>query len=206
METYHSDVIEGFIWDLQVTSQRRTNGTSKIRTTETSLGVSFETCLRRRKDALMGRCCYVVLKRFHDVPIRCRGEVPLRRLGDVPPRSRWVFHLRRTCDVAGTYRETSLQRRYNVLLPGGFYLKNVALDFALLVLKLCPIQGVISLPLWIKLTMGQLLLFFLCNFSSFFSYIGGIPVTNHFSLLLNDRYILAIQQIIAHKEHLRYSF
>ena len=75
-----------------------------------------------------------------------------------------------------------------------------------LVLKLCPIQVVISLPLWIKLTMGQLLLFFLCNFSSFFSYIGGIPVTNHFSLLLNDRYILAIQQIIAHKEHLRYSF
>ena len=47
----------------------------------------------------------------------------------------------------------------------------------------------------IKLTMGQLLLFFLCNFSSFFSYVGGIPV-NHFSLLLIDRYILAIQQII----------
>ena len=32
--------------------------------------------------------------------------------------------------------------------------------------------------------MGQLLLFFLCNFSCFFSYVGGIPVTNHFSLLL----------------------
>ena len=86
------------------------------------------------------------------------------------------------------------------------YLKNVALDFVLLVLKLCPIQVVISLPLWIKLTMGQLLLFFLCNFSSFFSYVGGIPVTNHFSLLLIDRYILAIQQIITHKEHFRYSF
>ena len=86
------------------------------------------------------------------------------------------------------------------------YLKNVALDFVLLVLKLCLIQVVISLPLWIKLTMGQLLLFFLCNFSSFFSYVGGIPVTNHFSLLLIDRYILAIQQITTHKEHLRYSF
>ena len=61
-------------------------------------------------------------------------------------------------------------------------------------------------PLWIKLTMGQLLLFFLCNFSSFFSYVGGILVTNHFSLLLIDRYILAIQQIITHEEHLRYSF
>ena len=53
--------------------------------------------------------------------------------------------------------------------------------------------------------MGQLLLFFLCNFSSFFSYVGGIPVTNHFSVLLIDRY-LAIPQIITHKEHLWYSF
>ena len=54
--------------------------------------------------------------------------------------------------------------------------------------------------------MGQLLLFFLRNFSSFFSYVRGIPVTNHFSLLLIDKYILAIQQIIKHKEHLQYSF
>ena len=53
--------------------------------------------------------------------------------------------------------------------------------------------------------MGQLLLFFLCNFSSFFSYVGGILVTNHFSLLLIDKYILAIQQIITYEEHLRYS-
>ena len=80
------------------------------------------------------------------------------------------------------------------------------MDFVVLVLKLYPIQVVISLPLWIKLTMGQLLLFFLCNFSSFFSYVGGILVTNHFSLLLIDRYILAIQQIITHEEHFRYSF
>ena len=34
------------------------------------------------------------------------------------------------------------------------YFKNVALDFVLLVLKLCPIQVVILLPLWIKLTMA----------------------------------------------------
>ena len=46
--------------------------------------------------------------------------------------------------------------------------------------------------------MGQLLLFLLCNFCSFFSYVGGIFVI--------DRYILAIQQIITHKEHMRYSF
>ena len=43
-------------------------------------------------------------------------------------------------------------------------------------------------------------IFFLCKFGSFFSYFGGIPVTNYFSLLLIDRYILTI-----HKEHLRYS-
>ena len=51
--------------------------------------------------------------------MRRREEVPLRRLGEVPLRRRWVFHLRRTCDVIGTYRETSLQRHYDVLLPGG---------------------------------------------------------------------------------------
>ena len=38
------------------------------------------------------------------------------------------------------------------------YLKNVALDFVFSVLKLCPIQVVISPPLWIRLTMGKLLL------------------------------------------------
>ena len=123
METYHSDVIECFIWDLQETSQRRTNGTSKIRTTETSLGVSFETCLRRRKDALMGSYCYVLLKRFHDVPIRCRGDVPLRRLGDVPPRSRWMFHLRLPVTSLGRTE----RRRYNVAATSccrvGFILK-----------------------------------------------------------------------------------
>ena len=54
--------------------------------------------------------------------------------------------------------------------------------------------------------MGQLLFFFLSNFSSFFSRVGDIPVTNHFSLSLIDRYILAIQQIITNKKHLRYSF
>ena len=60
------------------------------------------------------------------------------------------------------------------------YRKNVALDFVLLVLKLYPIQVVISLPLWIKLTIVQLLLVFLCSFNSFFSYVGGVLVTNIF--------------------------
>ena len=64
----------------------------------------------------------------------------------------------------------------------------------------------ISLPLGIKLTMSHLLLFFLCNSRSFFSYVGGVLVTKLFSLLLINRYIVAIQQIITHEEHLRYSF
>ena len=66
------------------------------------------------------------------------------------------------------------------------YFKYVALNLLLLVLKLYPIQVVISLPLWIKLTMGQLLLLFLCNFCSFFNYVGGVLVTNLFSLLFID--------------------
>ena len=127
---YHSNVIRCFIWDLQDTSYGHSNRTSWIRTTETSwwcttersLGVSFEACLRRRGDVLMGRHCYVLLRCHHNVPIRPRGDVPLRRLGDVPPRRRWVFHLRRACDVAGRYREASLRHRHDVLLPGGFLL------------------------------------------------------------------------------------
>ena len=59
------------------------------------------------------------------------------------------------------------------------YLKNVGLDFVLLVLKLYPTQ-VISLPLWIKLTMDQLLLLFLCKFWRYFNYIRSVIVTNLF--------------------------
>ena len=88
------------------------------------MGVSFETCLRRRGDVMMGRCCNVLLRRRYDIPIRRRGDAPLRRLGDIPSRRRCVFHLRRTCDVAGTYIETSLRRRHNVLMPGGLFDNN----------------------------------------------------------------------------------
>ena len=71
---------------------------------------------------------------------------------------------------------------------------------------LYPIKVIVSVPLYIKLTMGHLLLFSLYNFGSFFSYVGGINVTSHFSLLFIDGYILAIQQIISHKDHSRYCF
>ena len=103
------------------TSRVHTSETSWWRTSETSLGVSFETCLRRCGDVLMGRRCYVLFRRRHDVPIRRRGDVPLSRLGNLPSRHRWVFHLRRTCDVTGTYRETSLRCRCDVLLTDGTY-------------------------------------------------------------------------------------
>ena len=66
----------------------------------------------------MGHRCYVLLRCRYDVPTRRRGEVPLRRLGDVPSRRRWVVYLGRTFDVVGTYRETSLRRRHDVLMPG----------------------------------------------------------------------------------------
>ena len=67
----------------------------------------------------MGRRCYVLLRRHYGVPIRRRGDALLRRLGDVPSRRRWVFHLGRTCNVAGAYRETSLRCGHDVLMPGG---------------------------------------------------------------------------------------
>ena len=68
----------------------------------------------------MGRSCYVLLRRRYDAPIRRRRDVPLRRLYIVPSRRRWVFHLGRTCNITGMYRKTSLRRRHDVLMPGGF--------------------------------------------------------------------------------------
>ena len=131
METYHSDVIVCFIWEFQETSYRSANGTSWTlrcitetswwRTAETSLGASFETCFRRCGNVLMGRRHNVLLRRRHDIIMR-HGDVPLRRLGDAPVRRRWAFHLRHNCDVAGTYRETSLRRHQDVLLPGGQFM------------------------------------------------------------------------------------
>ena len=74
------------------------------------------------------------------------------------------------------------------------YLKNFVIKMLLWIYiccafgfeALCTIQVVISIPLWIKLTTDQSLLFSLCNFSSFFSYVGGIPVlTTIFSLFID---------------------
>ena len=102
----------------------RTTERSWWRTTETSLGVSFETYLRRGRDVLMGCRHYVSLRRRHDIPLRLCEDVPLRRLGDVPLRRRWMFHLRRTCDVTRTYKKMSLRRGHDVLLPGGVAIFN----------------------------------------------------------------------------------
>ena len=94
-------------------------GSYRRRSRDVLMGRGGYVPLRRRGDVLMGRHHYVPMGRHHDIPIRRREDVPLRRLGDVPLRRHWVFHLRRTCDVTGTYRETSLRRRYDVLLSGG---------------------------------------------------------------------------------------
>ena len=63
--------------------------------------VSLETCLRRRGDKLIGRCCYFLLRRRHNIQIRRRGNVLLKHVSDVPQRRRWVFHLRHACDALG---------------------------------------------------------------------------------------------------------
>ena len=78
---------------------------------------------------MMGRRCYVLLRRHNDVPIRRCGDAPLKRLGGIPSRRRWVFYLRRTCDITETYRETSLQRRHDVLMPGGSFYMNCQLSY-----------------------------------------------------------------------------
>ena len=75
-------------------------------TTETPLGVSFETCLRGCGDPLIGCHSYVLLRRHLDVSIRRHGHIPLRRVGNIPPRRHWVFHFRPP------------QRHQSILLPG----------------------------------------------------------------------------------------
>ena len=65
-------------------------------------------------------------------------------------------------------------------------LSYVALDFVLLLgFEGMPHQSCYLTSIMDKLTMGQLLLFFLFNFSKLFSYVGWILITNHFSLLLD---------------------
>ena len=89
--TYRWDVVGCFIWDLFETSWRRTDETSSLRPLETWSRPTNKTSWRRTT------------------------ETAWRRSNETS----WVFRLRRICDVAGTYKETSLRRRHNILLPGG---------------------------------------------------------------------------------------
>ena len=84
----------------------------------------------------MGLDHYVPMRRHRDIPIRRREDVPLRRLGDVPVRRRWLFHLRRSYDVTGTYKETSLRRRHDVLLPGGEVIQLTGIHASLFFVRL----------------------------------------------------------------------
>ena len=65
--------------NLPVGDHDKVTCTLRICTTETSLGISFQTCLRCREDVL------VLFRHFHNVPIKHRGDTPLKHLGDVPP-------------------------------------------------------------------------------------------------------------------------
>ena len=89
--TYHWKVIGYFIWDLLEMSWRYTDLTSLLRSLETLSWRSNKTLWRRATETSWW----------------------------VLPRRHWVFHLRCTCDVAGTYRETLLQPLHGVLLLGG---------------------------------------------------------------------------------------
>ena len=75
--------------------------------------------LRRRGDIPMGRRHNVPLRSRQDIPTKRLEDEPLRRFSDVSLIRRRVFRFRRTCDVAGTYGETLLRCRRNVLLPSG---------------------------------------------------------------------------------------
>ena len=142
-------------------SRQRNSETWWRHITATLLEVSFGSYRRCCRDVLMGRRGYVPLRHlwvFHlrliwdvvetywwDVVITSPWDVVTtsnkmswrhtsETFGDVSLRRRWVFCLRRTCDVAGTYREMSLRRRHGVLLPGGYKsrgqkseLENIAL-------------------------------------------------------------------------------
>ena len=69
-----------------------------------------------------------------------------------------------------------------------------------------PHLTLLSYSIMDKTHHGALIALFSMQLQHLFSYVGGILVSNHFSLLLFDRYILAIQQIITHVEPLRHSF
>ena len=69
---------------------------------------------------------------------------------------------------------------YNLKFKKDIYLKNVTWDFVLFVSKLYPIQVVVSLPLWIKLTMGQLLHFSCERSAASLAYVEDVLLTNLF--------------------------
>ena len=90
------NVVGCFIWDLFETSWRRTDETSSLRPLETWSRHTNKTSWRRTTDTSWRRSTV----------------------------TSWVFHSRCTCDFAGTYKETPLRCRHDVLLPGGFFLTS----------------------------------------------------------------------------------
>ena len=93
----------------------------------------------------MGRRHYVPMKRHHDISVRRREDLPLTCFRDVPLKRCWVFHLRHTCDVTETYRETSLRRRHDVLLLGGLFHFHYASNWKLKGLQIYWVMLIINL-------------------------------------------------------------
>ena len=91
MDTFHWDVFGCFIWDLSETSWRRTDETSSLRPLETSSRHNNKTSWRRTTDTSWWGSTETSLGVSFDI----------------------------TCNIDGTYRETSLRRYHNVFLPGG---------------------------------------------------------------------------------------
>ena len=102
--TYWWDVVDMYHWDVMVTYQWDVVGCF--------IWALFETSWRRTDETTMLRPLETSSRHSNKMSwIRT-----LRRLSS---RRCWVFHSRRTCDVAGTYKETSLSRCHDVFLPGG---------------------------------------------------------------------------------------
>ena len=98
MDTYNWDVLVTYHWDIVVCFIWDLFETSWIRTDRTLSLRLLET----------SSWC------SNKTSSRCATE------------TFWVFHLGRTCDVVGMYRETSWGPRHDVLLPGGYWVCQVS--------------------------------------------------------------------------------
>ena len=130
MEAYHSDVIGCFIWDLSETSQRRTDGTDVAGTYQWDVLVTYKRdvvgCfIWDLSETLWRRTDGTSLLRPLQTSSRRSNKTSWRRTTEPSWQPSIETSLgvssESTCDVTGTYRETSLRCRCDVLLTDGTY-------------------------------------------------------------------------------------